>query len=100
MRGYRWSIRRRVAATLIAVVAVIGMGVAAPGAGAEPARERASVPASDFLGDGHGPRGKDSRTGTAAPSAVQRTRAGTGLGLPRAPVSQSDPGDGPTSRVR
>src|SRR5437764_125393 len=76
MRGYRWSIRRRVAATLIAVVAVIGMGVAAPGAGAEPARERASVPASDFLGDGHGPRGKDSRTGTAAPSAVQRTRAG------------------------
>src|SRR5436305_2796049 len=82
MRGYLGSIRRRVAATLTAVAVVVGMGVAAPRAGAEPARGRASVPASGFLGDGHGPRGKDNRGGTAAPSALQRTRA-KGLGAVR-----------------
>jgi len=73
MRGHRWS-TRRTASGLLAIGVVASLGVGTPHAGAEP--RPAPQHGSEFLGDGHGPRGKDNRTGTVAPSARQRALAG------------------------
>ncbi|WP_203917654.1 M36 family metallopeptidase [Rugosimonospora africana] len=75
----------------LAAVVVAGLTAAGPAAHAAPPDRPASVTASPFLGEGHGPRDEDNRAGTAAPDATQRAMAGrlgavpwNTLGTPRA----------------
>ena len=69
MRRFRWSARHKASCGLVAAAVVVGLAAGAPGASADPKHEPVRVSGSDLLGDGHGPRDKDNRIGTAAPGA-------------------------------
>nr|WP_240942735.1 M36 family metallopeptidase [Planosporangium thailandense] len=61
---------------LLAAVAVAGSMAGVTPANAGPGHGPNPPHASDVLGEGHGPRGKDNRKGTVSPSARQRALAG------------------------